>query len=148
MAEEIKHFRPHETARRAHTITIEKDGKEIGFAELIYYGAPLPLYHLLNLDVEKKSQGKRYGSKLMAKIEALLVAKGKAGVVEDGIAPNSMARGMYARRGWRSIPDAPGWLAYNLPAGYDIRNLKEIASRLASKSQIARLAKFRNPGKP
>ncbi len=144
MAEKIRRLKPEQIkgaeAGRHHRISLFEGRREIGSAELTYHGTPVPLYYLASLYVIKERRatqdrpGAKYGTRLMDEVEKMLRDKKKMGLVQDGIDPNSPARGMYARRGWRNIPALPGWYVYNMPEGLDLASLTNLDFKIGSRA--------------
>lgn len=159
MAERLRRLKPEQIkgaeVGRHHRISLMEGRKEIGSAELTYHGSPVPLYYLGALNVVKERRatqdrpGAKYGSRLMDEVEKMLLEKKKMGLVQDGIDPNSPARGMYARRGWRNIPELPNWFVFNAPEELDFATLKDIdfktGSRAMRELRMRLYSKFKRP---
>ncbi|MBY0110609.1 hypothetical protein K2Y00_01215 [Patescibacteria group bacterium] len=132
------HIRPEEMdgpeQGRYHRFSVVENGTELGAAEVMYYGTPVPLYYILRLDVfESAQRGKGHASRIMNGLENMLTAHGKMGVVEDGIGEESgRAQGMYQRRKWRHIPGTEALYVFNPPKGYNLARLADLQLKLSS----------------
>ncbi len=112
-----------------HTIEVRDGDELIGGAEIEYFSKPLPVYQVSHLWVEPDHQGKGYSTKVMAYIERMLKQKGRAGVLVDSIDQDSLASGLYARRGWLLVPDSDCLYVYNLPKGVEPKLFQEYVDR-------------------
>jgi len=130
--EKFEHRKPEESLgekeHRAHNVDLLIDGKKVGDVQLLYYSKPLPLYLIQHVHVQEQYRGQGYSSKIMDYIEALLLQKGKVGLLSDATDHDSPAHGMYARRGWVKVPR---WnlYAFNLPKGANSAQLSAVPLR-------------------
>lgn len=108
---------------------VDSEGGLAGFAELVYFGKPVPAYYLEYMQTNPSHRGKGFGVELIEQVNAFLVSKGKMGVLVDAVEPGTAAHGVYERHGWQAtyIPDL---LIFNPPA--DITNdvLADVEKRI------------------
>ncbi|HBR80335.1 MAG: hypothetical protein UX09_C0004G0004 [Candidatus Uhrbacteria bacterium GW2011_GWE2_45_35] len=84
-----------------HRLSIEVDGKEIGKAELIYFGRPIRFYLLENLRIDPDYRGFRFSSRAIESINKFLDNKKTPGVLVNVISEDSKSRGLYERHDWK-----------------------------------------------
>ncbi len=98
-----------------HRFDLVIDGEKVGAAELDYFSRPLPLYQVTDLFVDFEHKGEGHASKILEQVEDFLKQKKKPGILVDAIMPGDKAEGMYARRGWVTVPDSHGLNVFNWP---------------------------------
>ncbi len=130
---EINYVSPQEAieegAEPQHRFDLTIEGEKIGSAEFEYLSKPLPHYLLSDLYVEFEHKGKGYASKILEKMEEFLKERKKPGILVDAIMVGDPASDMYARRGWKEVPDSGGLHVFNWPDDVSLDVLKGYSFR-------------------
>lgn len=95
------------------SIKEEESGEEIASAEVDEFKEPFRFFYIARITVVPSHQGKKYGSRLIKKIEEHLINEKAPGILFDTIENNSPAYGMYARRGWVPVIGCMDMYAFN-----------------------------------
>lgn len=108
---------------------VDSEGNLAGFAELVYFGKPVPAYYLEYMQTNPSHRGKGFGGELIEQVNAFIASKGKMGVLVDAVEEDSAARGIYERHGWQStyIPDL---LVLNPPSGITNETIADVEKRI------------------
>ncbi len=131
--ESVKYSSPQEAVENdeapQHRFDLIVDGEKIGAVEIDYYSKPLPLYQITDLYVDFEHKGKGYVSQIMTQVEDWIKARKKPGVLVEAIMEGDPAQGMYAKRGWTTVPGEHGLHVFNWPVDVDTSVLNGYASR-------------------
>jgi len=85
-----------------HRISLEADGQEIGFAEMIYFSEPIRFYYLDSVKVKNEHQGLKLGSEIVESVNNFLIKKKLPGLLLDIIKDDQSTSGIYERHGWQA----------------------------------------------
>ncbi|MCR4312101.1 MAG: GNAT family N-acetyltransferase [Candidatus Uhrbacteria bacterium] len=115
---------------RKHRLKLlDSKGELAGFAEMVYFGKPVPMYYLEYMQINESHRGKGYGGELIEQVNAFIKDKGKMGLLVNAIEEDKASHDMYLAHGWREtyIPDL---LILNPPNGLSDDDIADLEKRV------------------
>lgn len=112
-----------------HRISIELDGQEVGYAEMLYFSEPTRFYYITYVEVQPGCRGKKLGSRIVESVNKFLDNKKLPGVLIDFIEPEDKAAGIYERHGWQ-ITNFDDFMVYSPRSVLSVKKIGEMVDRI------------------